>query len=216
VVKNSKKLFMVGVDEAGRGPLAGPVAVGVVLIKTDFDWRLISGVGDSKKVLPKKRKAIFLRAKELAKKNLLTYAVVMTEASSIDKIGIIPAIKQALTKALGKVLKIRLEANSNNCFIKLDGGLKAPVEFVCQKTIIRGDATELIIGLASIMAKVTRDTYMEKLAKKKEYLAYDFATNKGYGTKKHRESITINGLSKEHRASFCHRVLASSNCERHA
>lgn len=202
--------YIIGIDEAGRGPLAGPVAVGVVLVTADFDWNMILGVGDSKKVTPKKREEIFGLAKRLAKKDLLTYSVVMTSAGVIDKSGIVPAIKQALEKALKKVTKTKPALDPSEFLIKLDGGLKAPVEFLNQETIIKGDAKELVIGLASIMAKVTRDSYMEKLAKDKRYLVYDFATHKGYGTKKHREAISQNGLSKEHRASFCKRALDSS------
>jgi ribonuclease HII len=136
--------------------------------------------------------------------------VVMTSASRIDKIGIVPAIKQALEKALMKVVMNKPELSLSDFYIKLDGGLKAPKEFINQETIIKGDTKELVIGLASIMAKVTRDKYMDKLARESAYLAYDFATHKGYGTKKHREAISRNGLSREHRASFCQRVLTSS------
>jgi ribonuclease HII len=201
--------YIIGIDEAGRGPLAGPVAVGVAMVSTDFDWKLLSGVGDSKQVTPKIREVIFARAKELAQKELLIYSVVMTSANKIDKIGIVPAIKQALEKALAKVVKTKPELIFGDFYVKLDGGLKAPKEFLNQETIIKGDAKELVIGLASIMAKVTRDKYMEKLAKQMQYMAYDFATHKGYGTKKHREAINRNGLSKEHRASFCQRCIKS-------
>lgn len=200
-----KYKYIVGIDEAGRGPLAGPVAVGVVLVSADFDWTVVPGVGDSKQVKPKKRGEIFTLVKELARKNLLAYAVVMTSATNIDKIGIVPAIRQALEKALKKVIDTKSDTGFAEFLIKLDGGLKAPKEFLNQETIIKGDAKELVIGLASIMAKVTRDKYMEKLAKEAPYLAYDFATHKGYGTKKHCEVLCLKGLSKEHRVSFCKR-----------
>ncbi len=203
----SKPKYIIGIDEAGRGPLAGPVAVGVTMVPVAFDWHLIPGVGDSKKVSPKNREAIFRRATELSRSGQLYYVVVMTSASRIDKVGIVPAIKQALDKALEKVVKIQPGLSPRDFYIKLDGGLKAPKEFQNQETIIKGDAKELMIGLASIMAKVTRDKYMEKLAKERQYQAYDFATHKGYGTKKHREAIVRNGLSKEHRASFCQRCI---------
>ena len=202
----NKPEYIIGIDEAGRGPLAGPVAVGVVLVPADFDWRLITGVGDSKKVSTKNRVAIFGQAKVLERNGQLSYAVVMTRASIIDKIGIVPAINQALTKGLNKVTG-RYGCGSGDFFIKLDGGLKAPKEFLKQQTIIKGDAKELLIGLASILAKVTRDAYMEKIGNKTQFKVYDFATHKGYGTKKHREAIKLNGLSKEHRASFCRRCL---------
>ena len=208
-----KPKFIIGIDEAGRGPLAGPVAVGVAMVPVAFDWNLIPGVGDSKKMSPQKRTAIFRRATELSRSGQLTYVVVMTSARRIDKFGIVPAIKQALEKALAKVVKIKSGLSPGDFYIKLDGGLKAPKEFPNQETIIKGDAKELVIGLASIMAKVTRDKYMEKLAREAQYQAYDFATHKGYGTKKHRESISLNGLSKEHRRSFCKRFIKSSLME---
>lgn len=90
--------------------------------------------------------------------------------------------------------------------VKLDGGLKAPEEWVNQETIVKGDAKEKVIGLASIMAKVTRDRYMEKLARKPEYAQYNFAQHKGYGTLAHRTAISAYGLSREHRASFCKNI----------
>ena len=92
------------------------------------------------------------------------------------------------------------------CLVLLDGGLKAPREFIYQKTIIKGDEKELSISLASIAAKVTRDAYMTKLAKK--YPAYGFEIHKGYGTKKHREAIKKHGPSEVHRMSFLGRILA--------
>ena len=88
----------------------------------------------------------------------------------------------------------------------LDGLLYAPAEFVHQETIVKGDAKERVIGLASIMAKVTRDRYMEKVAKKSVYALYDFARHKGYGTLAHRTAIAKHGLSPEHRVSYCKNI----------
>ena len=185
----------IGIDEAGRGPLAGPVAVGVVKIPTDFDWNLIPGVGDSKKVSPKKRAEIFLRAKKLKREGKLDYAVKLVSAKRIDKKGIAFVIAEAITNAIQT-----LSLTPGKTFIKLDGSLKAPREFA-QETIIKGDQKELVIGLASILAKETRDQYMIMIAKKSTQ--YNFETHKGYGTKSHRRAIFENGLSTEHRASYC-------------
>ncbi len=193
-------MFLVGVDEAGRGPLAGPVAVGVVKIPTDFDWNLIPGVGDSKQVNPKKRLAIFARANELMVGGMLDFAVVLAAATVVDQVGIVVAIKQAQAEAL-KMLQLA----PATCQILLDGSLTAPPEFT-QKTIIRGDASEPVIGLASILAKVTRDRYMEGISKLGEFASYDFATHKGYGTKAHRRVIAVYGLSTEHRTTYCQNV----------
>ena len=191
------KSWLIGIDEAGKGPLAGPVAVGVVKVAAGFDWRLIPGVGDSNKTSPKNREAIFGRALQLKKEGKLDFAAVQTSASYIDAKGIVPAIRIAMKKGLAKV-----KADPKVCHIKLDGSLKAPGEF-SQETIIKGDAKELVIGLASIMAKVTRDRYMETLSRKSQFINYSFHTHKGYGTKQHRKQISLHGISTEHRASYC-------------
>ncbi len=209
---NWQPTFWIGIDEAGRGPLAGPVAVGAVLVSSEFDWELLPGVGDSKKVTPKRRLAIFAEAKRLQIRGLLEYVVVMKSAKEIDTRGIVPCITAALAEALHVIEGSRLVGDSSGdtfkkqVAVKLDGGLKAPDTYSNQETIIKGDAKELVIGLASIMAKVTRDQYMEKLAKKAAYQAYGFAVHKGYGTKAHRALITELGLSKEHRQSFCRNI----------
>jgi ribonuclease HII len=201
--------YLIGIDEAGRGPLAGPVAVGAALVAADFDWSAIPGVGDSKQVSPKKRAVIFAQAEVLKKSGILDYAVVLVSAKLIDKIGIVPAIKQALSEAITSLVKNNQAVNFANTLVKLDGGLKAPIEYVHQATIIKGDAKEKVIGLASIMAKVTRDHYMEQLVQRPDFAIYNFAKHKGYGTKDHRELIKEHGLSKEHRQSFCRNIFSN-------
>jgi len=217
-MKNKHHLFEIGIDEAGRGPLAGPVAVGVVLVPINFDWNLISGVNDSKQLSAEKRKALFRRAKELQKQNKLQYAVSMVSANIIDQRGIVSAVNLAMSRALKKILSSSaiprepLEKGTRQglvlekVIVKLDGSLYAPAKFIHQETIVKGDAKEKVIGLASIMAKVTRDRYMEKLAKKPQFRAYDFARHKGYGTEIHRIAIAKNGLSTEHRVNYCGRI----------
>ncbi len=190
-----KYKWLVGVDEAGRGPLAGPVAVGLVIVPADFDWRLILYVGDSKQVSAKKRAVVFRRAKELKKAGKLDFVVVQMSAKHIDKHGIACSISVAIEQAIAK-----LKLNPKDCFIKLDGSLRAPSQF-SQETIIKGDSKELVIGLASIVAKQTRDTYMMTAAKK--YPGYELEVHKGYGTKRHRQLIFINGLSAIHRTCYC-------------
>ncbi len=187
--------WLVGIDEAGRGPLAGPVAVGVVKVAANFNWNLIPGVGDSKKVSAKRRGVIFNRAQALKKAGELEFAVVMINAAHVDRFGIARAITDAIARA-SKTLAL----DPKNCFIKLDGSLKAPNEFK-QETIIKGDQKELVIGLASILAKETRDAHMNVLAKK--YPGYELEIHKGYGTKTHRRLIFKNGLSDVHRRSYC-------------
>jgi ribonuclease HII len=210
--------FLIGVDEAGRGPLAGPVAVGLVLVPADFDWDLIPEVNDSKQLTEKKREGIYKRAVELSKEGELQFVVEMPTAKAIDKKGIAVVIRLAIAISLEKIFdrqdlsqKVvknpRVPLGFENVVVKLDGGLKAPAQWINQETIIKGDAKEKVIGLASIMAKVTRDRYMESIAKKTVYLPYDFARHKGYGTKFHREAITIAGLSPEHRKSYCKNIV---------
>ena len=188
--------LIAGVDEAGRGALAGPVAVGVVLVPKGFHWGLLPGVADSKKVSPKNREAIFRRARELEKEGKLQYAVSLVSENIIDTKGITCAVREGINRALAK-----LAPDPLTTYIKLDGLLHAPVEYKNQKTIIKGDVTEREIGLASIMAKVTRDRYMVRLGKK--YPNYGFEIHKGYGTLVHRKNIKKHSLGVMHRTTFC-------------
>ncbi len=197
--------YLIGIDEVGRGPLAGPVMVGVLMVPADFNWDLVPGVGDSKKVTPKNRAAIFRRTKDLRRQGFLDYEVTAVSARRIDRIGIAVAIREALRKGLA-TLMARANVSARQVAVKLDGGLFAPEEFLEQETIIKGDGQEPVIGLASIIAKVTRDTHMERLATKAEFLPYELAVHKGYGTVKHRAAIARHGLSREHRASFCRNI----------
>jgi len=195
--------FLIGIDEAGRGPLAGPVSVGAVIVPADFDWNLLQGVRDSKKLSEKKREEIFERTRELEKTSLLHFSVSTSSAAYIDTYGIVPAIKRALSEALS-----RFEIAPVDCRVLLDGSLSAPAEYIHQETIIGGDDTEPVISLASIMAKVTRDRLMQRLSPK--YPAYDFHVHKGYGTASHRLAIAQWGLSPVHRATFCSRLHVGS------
>ncbi|NCN52471.1 ribonuclease HII [Candidatus Parcubacteria bacterium] len=194
--------WIVGIDEAGRGPLAGPVAVGVVKVPHDFDWGRIPGVNDSKKLSHKNREAIFMLTEELQKEGALTYSVKMTSAPMIDRIGIVPSVRRSIASALRA-----LAPDTKTTSIKLDGLLSAPEEFIYQETIVGGDGKEKVIGLASIMAKVTRDRYMERLAKKQEAVCYGFDLHKGYGTKAHLDAIRTHGLLEGvHRVSYCRNI----------
>ncbi len=198
--------YLLGVDEVGRGPLAGPVMVGAVLVPEDFSWSLLPAVADSKKLSAKRRSSIYEAAVALRESGALDFFVAATAASTIDAEGIVPAIRQAIEAALA-TLRSRGAGDETTWFsqvsVRLDGGLRAPQQYEDQVTIIQGDAKEKVIGLASIVAKVTRDEYMCTLAKETQYAGYDFGTHKGYGTKKHREAIMKLGLSREHRVSFC-------------
>ena len=195
----------IGIDEAGRGPLAGPVAVGVASFKTKDKRRLkrvfkkIRGK-DSKKLTATDREKWFEIIKTEEEKGNLHFAVSFVGARTIDKKGIVFAIKTALTQSLKKI-----GTNPKTTKILLDGGLHAPQKYQHQKTIIRGDESELSISLASIAAKVLRDRKMVRLAQK--YPTYGFDKHKGYGTKYHCERIRQRGLSCQHRTSFLTRIL---------
>jgi ribonuclease HII len=190
-----KHTYIVGIDEAGRGPLAGPIAFGAFCMQvSDKKWakKYFLGARDSKKMSAEKREEIFLRIKKA--KNV-KYVVVMQSANIIDSKGLSWAIKDSIKKCLKK-----LKVNPSKTLVLLDGGIKAPAEFVYQKTIIQGDDTELVISLASIAAKVTRDKHMLLMAKK--YPKYGFEKHKGYGTLMHRQAIQKYAASSIHRKSF--------------
>jgi len=193
-----QKKWLIGVDEAGRGPLAGPVAVGVVKAPVDFDWAALPGVDDSKKLSPEKRAAIYKEACTLRHHGHLDWAVSQVGSSVIDHTGITSAIKEAMRRAIE-----RLDLSPAEVSFRLDGSLVAPLQFA-QATIIKGDSLWPEISLASIVAKVTRDRYMERIARR--YTQYGFADHKGYGTKQHRAAIATYGKCPIHRVSYCKNI----------
>lgn len=189
--------FMLGVDEAGRGPLAGPVSVGVVAVSEGFDVALeFPGVADSKAISEKKRELVFSMLEDRVQKGDVRFVVELPSAEDIDREGIAVVIRKAVSRAVNQ-----LAPDAAQVQVLLDGSLKAPMEYA-QKTIIGGDATEPIISLASIAAKVTRDRYMVQMAEK--YPGYGFEKHKGYGTKAHYEALMELGLSDIHRKSYVH------------
>lgn len=197
--------YVIGIDEVGRGPLAGPVGVGVALVPADFDWELIPGVTDSKQLTEKRREEIYLIANQLRRTGQLDFAVSLVSATVIDQRGIVSAIKLAMHRGLNR-LERRNAMAVGKVDAKLDGGLTAPTRYIQQETIVKGDSKERVIGLASVVAKVTRDRYMRRLATRPDLTAYDFAQHKGYGTKVHREAIATHGLSLEHRQNYCQNI----------
>jgi ribonuclease HII len=190
--------YIIGIDEAGRGPLAGPVAVGAVIVPVDFDWSLVAGAKDSKQMTPRTRDDLYKRMRALRREGKLDFTVAFSSAVAIDARGIVPAVQSALNRALAKIAKAK-----PLCEVLLDGGLRAPDIFPRQKTIIRGDQSEPVISLASIAAKVMRDRLMMRAAKR--YPAYGFDVHKGYGTFAHRRAIEQEGLCALHRTTFCAR-----------
>ncbi len=195
---------IVGVDEVGRGPLAGPVTVCAVscdekIYTSLFKNKNLPPLGkDSKKLTAFDREKYQKVLKQLKKEKKISYVIVHVSNTTIDTKGLSFSIKKALTSC---VVSLKLNKNSK---ILLDGGLKAPIEFALQKTIIKGDEKERIIAWASILAKVERDSLMKKASKK--FPAYGFDVHKGYGTAKHCVAIQTMGLSAFHRQSFCKNI----------
>ena len=188
--------WLVGVDEAGRGPLAGPVSVGVVAVPYRFDIkRAFPGVDDSKKLTEAAREEIYIEALTRARAGDIKLCARLAGALYIDRYGIVRAVRRGVWSG------VRHVAEPENSFIKLDGLLKAPPEYR-QETIIKGDSLEPVISLASVVAKVRRDRLMKKLAA--QYPQYGFEVHKGYGTRMHLEAIGEFGLCGLHRRSFCH------------
>lgn len=201
-MKLSKDIrYIIGIDEAGRGPLAGPVAVGAFCIcAADVrEFRKFSvGVRDSKKLSESLREEWFAKMLYQKKIGNFTFAVSFGSAGMIDRRGITFAIRHALAQSLKKI-----GCPPKETVVLLDGGLRAPEEYLFQKTIIQGDEKEPVISLASIAAKVLRDKKMIKLAK--QHPEYGFEKHKGYGTKAHYEAIARDGILKVHRKSFLNR-----------
>ncbi len=187
--------YLIGVDEVGRGPIAGPVTLGSFVFIDCNAKKMFKGVKESKQLSEKKREEWFAVIKEAKKRGQVDFAVDSQSNKIIDSKGIVHAINKSLSNVLKK-----LNIKANSCCVLLDGGLRAPIQYVDQKTIIKGDEKEMVIALASICAKVTRDRYMKKISKK--YSNYDFHIHKGYGTKKHYMIIKKHGLTDIHRRSF--------------
>lgn len=234
--------WLIGIDEVGRGPLAGPVTVGVVAVKIDggiaqtykkLRKKLMEISGEvagpqmvGRKVSPKKEYPIGVDSKKMKEKDRdFWYEVIKVyektedsfyvsvqskSATDIDQKGIAVCIADLvdlnIKKILKKIQKIEPYAEFQNLHILLDGALKTSLKVGNQKTIIKGDEKELLISLASVYAKVTRDTYMKKISKNPKYSQYGFEVHKGYGTLNHRRAIQRGGLSDEHRRSFCGRL----------
>lgn len=191
--------YILGVDEAGRGPLAGPVAVGVVIAPEGYDFLgIFPYLNDSKKLSEKKREAIFEELLRQEKAGELRFCVKSVSAEVIDRSGIANAVRSSVHAGIRQLAPTPLGVR-----VYLDGLLHAPEEYE-QETVVGGDALIPAIMLASISAKVSRDRLMVKLAG--EYPGYGFEQHKGYGTKAHIEAITTLGLSDIHRHSFCKNI----------
>ena len=192
-----------GVDEVGRGPLAGPIAVCAVVYDTILHEEIVAaipGVRDSKQLPMHKREVIARLAKNLAKEGRISYAVAFVSSGVIDARGLTHAARLATKRALK-----RAGAHPNTTLVLLDGGLHAPKIFRAQKTIIRGDQTQFIISLASVIAKVARDRRMVRLSEK--FPKNGFEDHKGYGTHSHVRAIKKYGTLPIHRKTFLKSIV---------
>lgn len=194
--KNSKIRYQIGVDEVGRGPLAGPVTVCALAVSTGFNMRFFRGITDSKLLSEKEREVWFEKISLAKKSGLLDYKISHVGPKKIDAVGISRAVTLAVYRSLW-----RFEIKPELAEVFLDGLLRAPAEFQRQQTIIGGDRKNKIISAASVVAKVTRDRKMKRLAK--IFPNYGFEIHKGYGTLLHRKAIKRQGLCEIHRRRFC-------------
>lgn len=175
-----------GVDEAGRGPLAGPVCAAAVILPTD---EIIEGVNDSKKLSEKKREKLF----DIITEKALAWSVAFASVEEIEEVNILNATYLAMNRAIDG-LQIQPD------YALIDGNRRPKDIKVACETVVKGDAKSVSIAAASILAKVTRDRLI--LEYDKEFPEYSFAAHKGYGTKAHIDAIKKFGLCKYHRPSF--------------
>lgn len=179
-----------GVDEAGRGPLAGPVCAAAVILP---DGMIIDGVNDSKKLTEKKREQLF----DVIKEKALAYFIAFATVEEIEEMNILNATMLAMKRA---VEGLEIEAD----FAYIDGNRLPPLDIPCEY-VIKGDAKSMSIAAASILAKVSRDRLCRDYAEK--YPEYGFEKHKGYGTKAHTEAIKKYGPCEIHRLSFLTKIL---------
>ncbi len=182
--------FVCGVDEAGRGPLAGPVFAAAVILPEGL---IIEGVNDSKKLSEKKREQLF----DIICEKALSYSISAVDEATIDEINILQATYRAMTDAVNG-LDIKPDV------ALIDGNRVPPQLEVKAKSIVKGDALSMSIACASILAKVSRDRFMLKIAEM--YPQYMFEKHKGYGTALHVEKILEYGASPVHRKSFLKKI----------
>lgn len=174
-----------GVDEAGRGPLAGPVCAAAVILPPELE---IPGLNDSKKLTDKKRRALY----DIIVAEAVSYGIAMAPEQEIDEINILQATFNAMERAMDQ-LTVR------PALALIDGNRERPFPVPVQ-TVIKGDGLSANIAAASILAKVTRDRYMEEMAER--YPQYGFEIHKGYGTKAHYAALTEFGPCPIHRRTF--------------
>lgn len=200
------KRWVIGIDEVGRGPLAGPITVAAVAAIANYKFQItnnkqiqkfgyLKNIKNSKKLSPIKREEWNEKIR-----GKFAYAISSVGPNVIDRIGISRTAKIAVSRCLKKLATYYM-LPATRAFVILDGGLYAPKIYTNQKTIIKGDERHPLIAAASIVAKVHRDAAMKRLHK--TFSLYGFDRHKGYGTALHRAHIKQHGFSPVHRRSFC-------------
>ncbi len=199
-----KKIIKIGIDEAGRGPLAGPLSLAAVHLVGDLDLNLrpysfLAGepFKDSKKLTEKRREAVF---EAILNSEEIIFEQLFVSVKEIENSGLSQALFSSV-KELAKRMQEKLGVDDESIELFLDGALRAPSNYKWTSHT-KGDEKFLEITLASVVAKVMRDRYMLKVSEK--YPAYGFDKHKGYGTKAHKEAIKKHGKCPEHRDSFIH------------
>lgn len=192
--KKYQNLVIAGIDEAGRGPLAGPVVCACVVMPLERE-KMIEQVNDSKQLSSKKREKLYDEIVKVA----LDYAIIEIDEKTIDEINILNATKLGMKRAL-ESLKIKPDIVLIDA-VKIDSNIR-------QENIIKGDTLSYNIAAASILAKVYRDRLMIKLSEK--YPQYNFAKHKGYGTREHINALKIYGKCPIHRESFIKNFISSN------
>ena len=229
------KTWLIGVDEVGRGPLAGPVGVCAVaipykntkqksyaylqsLLRKKVSCTYPKHI-DSKKMSQKDREFWFDAIYALLKEKSIYSTYATASAQRIDEDGISVCIQRLVDTCVRKTISDIYKNSTGNITLKtshkeiviryivlLDGGLKTTCAVDSSKTIIKGDQKEIVISLASVFAKVSRDTEMMRMSRDKKYKDYGFDEHKGYGTEHHRKMIQIYGMSDIHRKTFCTKI----------
>ena len=189
-VKNKGFRYVCGVDEAGRGPLAGPVCAAAVIL---HDNQIIEGVNDSKKLSEKKREELF----DVIKEQALAYSIAFATVEEIEEMNILNATMLAMKRAV-EGLEVKAD------YALIDGNRLPPLNIPCEY-VIKGDAKSMSIAAASILAKVSRDRLCYEYAQ--NYPQYGFDKHKGYGTKVHKEALLEYGPCEIHRMSFLKKIL---------
>lgn len=192
-LRSSGLLLVAGMDEAGRGPLAGPVTAGAVVLPPEF---AVPGINDSKKLTPKKRQYFY----DIIRDGSLAFGLGWATPAEIDKVNILNATKMAMKRAVAAANEMLKQKNLDSIQVLLIDAVHIDDLDIPQESFIKGDNRCYSIAAASILAKVARDNYMEELDR--IYPGYDFASNKGYGTAAHYDGIRNLGITPAHRKSF--------------